>query len=232
MTNLDTYSHVWPPATIMLRPRVELLYTIIIYFVAFNLHTQHTAPMYARTFAKEKKYISTALILHIFAGVAEVAFFHREQWVMGIARPDIITFLLCIMQSITNLILAKFLRRGYPVITRPSYQAGAILRPILSGLALIRRDPDMHRSSVKIINAFIYTRLIIWLLQYKTPRCIRPRWPGQYAIAVPLAAMISMINLANGGIDSFGLFRVMFYQSLVVSLVVVSSYVTYQLENP
>lgn len=230
MTNLNTYSHVLSPASI--RQKMELAWIIIIYFYAFNLHTRFTAPVYGQIFAKTKKHINIALTLHIIAGAAEVLLFHVLQYYMGTVIPDTIALLLCLLQSVTNLILAKFLRRGIPAITRPSYQAGAILRPILSALAIILQDPDMHRSSVKIINAFIYTRAIIWLLQNCTPRELRPNYSVQYAIAVPTAAMVSMINLVKSGADSFGIYRIIAYQLVVALLFVGSRYVTFQLENP
>lgn len=46
-------------------------------------------------------------------------------------------------------------------MTRPSYQAGSVSRMVLAGVALWNGSPDWQESSVKSVNAFIYTRLLI-----------------------------------------------------------------------
>jgi len=219
LTSLTT--HISQPG---FQAKAELAYVLTIYFFAFNLHTRFTAPVYKKTFAASSRAINEVLITHIIAGLSEVLLYHIMNCIDETVMPTKMALLLCYLQSATNMMLVKYLRRGVPAITRPSYQAGAILRPLLSTAAYLLQDAEMHRSSVKIINAFIYTRAIVWLLQHTG---IQKRYRVQYAIAVPSAAIVSMFE---GGVSTSAS-RIIAYLSYMALIAITSRHVTKQLES-
>lgn len=111
-----------------------------------------------------KKSSCIPLLLHVISGSCEVAFYHLRL-LAGPVTPTRLDVLLCLVQSLTNLILAKPLRRGRPRMTRPCYQAGAVIRPAITLAAYALGNPNLHRSSIKILNGFVYTRVLIWLVK-------------------------------------------------------------------
>ncbi|CAG8951330.1 hypothetical protein HYFRA_00008080 [Hymenoscyphus fraxineus] len=106
---------------------------------------------------------AVVLSIHIVAGILEISLWYFFTLVKG-QRPTAGTFefMLCLTQSITSLILVKHLARGYPILTRPSYQSGSVCRLIAAGIALYSQSPDWHESATKSVNAFVYTRLLIF----------------------------------------------------------------------
>ncbi|KAH6868986.1 hypothetical protein B0T10DRAFT_419069 [Thelonectria olida] len=133
-----------------------LLFSIYLGILVY--HTRHTAPIYRSKF---KRSSSLPLLLHASAGIFEVAKYHIAG-AHGPIVPDFFDLVACLIQSATNLILSKTLVRGDKT-TRPSYQAGGLVRPFLSAAAFLAHDPFLHQASVKLLNAFVYTRILIFL---------------------------------------------------------------------
>lgn len=172
-------------ATLARTSVAELAVLGLVYSSVLSVHTRLSAPQYNKFF---KKTSSVPLVLHIASGLWEVSSYHLQALAEPVlpARRDV---LLCLIQSSTTLILAKPLRRGHARMTRPCYQAGAVLRPVITCIAYIAGSSDLHRSSVKILNGFVYTRILIWLL--KRFRLV-PSHQDMYNIGVFGAALIAI----------------------------------------
>ncbi|VUC34279.1 unnamed protein product, partial [Clonostachys rosea] len=134
------------------------LLTIIVFISVLLYHTRHSAPKYKITFRKRSQ---IPLVLHIISGAFEIIRFHA----LSTIRPPIPTGLdlfASLVQSLTTLQLVKTLTRG-DVTTRPTYQVAGMVRPPLSLLAFALGDAQLHRGSVKLVNGFIYVRIIIYI---------------------------------------------------------------------
>lgn len=141
----------------------KMLYALPVVFAGLIIihHTSWSYPRYVSTFRKRSSF---PLILHIAAGSFELVRFHVTA-AFHAPTPDAFDLVAALVQSATNLYLAKTLVRGNET-TRPSYQAGGIMRPIVSTIAFFKGDAYLHRGSVKLVNSFIYTRMIIYLAQH------------------------------------------------------------------
>lgn len=112
-------------------------------------------------------------------------FFGRKR------TPNLLDLFLCFAQSGTNMALVKRMPRGQWMMTRPSYQAGAIMRPVLTLSAMIYDRPDLHTSSLQIIHAFIYTRCLIYI--WSKARLL-DKYSDIYMVAVFSAAILAMAD--------------------------------------
>lgn len=132
------------------------------------------------------------LILHIISGLTELLGLYIRPLLHSSERiPDSLDLALCLAQSGTNLALVKRMARGQWKMTRPSYQAGALLRPILTVLGMIYDRADLHKSSLQILHAFIYTRYLIYLWS-KTG--LLDKHSDVYMMAVFTAAILAMMD--------------------------------------
>jgi hypothetical protein len=132
------------------------------------------------------------LALHIFSGLNELlGLYIRPLLAQSGKIPDALDLILCLTQSGTNLALVKTMARGQWKTTRPSYQAGAIMRPILTILAMIYRRTDLHTCSLQIIHAFIYTRCLIYIWWRAD---LLDKYSDIYMVAVFTAAVLAMAD--------------------------------------
>jgi hypothetical protein len=164
-----------------------LLAIFICYFSIFVFHVRFTAPVYTASHRHGlQKRLSTAnFFVHICAGTSEVLRWHiRSALYSSPPIPDRLDICLCLLQVATSHKIAKYMRRGLPIMTRksspwifplrtiiflansnvvigPSFQAGSILRLVLSTLAFWTANASLHKSSVAALNGFIYTRLFL-----------------------------------------------------------------------
>ncbi|EJU01807.1 hypothetical protein DACRYDRAFT_100110 [Dacryopinax primogenitus] len=98
------------------------------------------------------------LTIHSLSGLSEVGLFHLRPF-LTIPSPALHTSL-ALLQALTLLSLVRTLRRGLPLLTRPSYQAGGILRLVLLFL------PQPYPSAgLQLVHGFAFTRLFIWMFQ-------------------------------------------------------------------
>lgn len=137
---------------------MELALHVIAYAFVLASHSRRTIPHYTATFRKPSP---APLAVHIIAGLFEIFRYHTRA-LNGPVIPDRLDYLTCLLQSVTNLILAKTLLRG-DYTTRPTYQVAGIIRPILGAVALSTGSAELHRASVKLVNGFMYTRLVIFV---------------------------------------------------------------------
>ena len=166
---------------------LELLWHLAMYLGVVLLHTRTTAPTYKRTFRKSS---NIPLVTHIVSGLSEVFRYQVRRVLAGgpPVTPDGIDLVLALAHSWSVMVMAKTLLRGHRSFTRPSYQAGAVLRTVASMMAFGMGSPEMHRGSVKIINGFIYTRAIIFIAyRLKLTHC----YSTLYAAAVFLAGLLA-----------------------------------------
>lgn len=155
---IDTYAYLpWNHI-------IPMLLTTLTYTSILSQHTRYAAPVYNKHHRESstKTFRNTVLTLHITSGLAEIVKWYFLTLTSG-QRPTatLTDFVLCMVQSITSLTLVKHLARGFPIMTRPSYQAGSVARMVLASVALGTGSADWHESSSKAVNAFIYTRLLI-----------------------------------------------------------------------
>lgn len=177
-----------------------MLITASAYTVILSQHTRYAAPIYNlhHRESSTKTFRNTVLGLHIISGLSEIIrwYFLTLFSPTGDTRPSAtpIDFLLCMAQSITSLILVKHLARGFPIMTRPSYQAGSVSRMLLAGVALWNGSPDWQESSVKSVNAFIYTRLLIKYIGplMKTTAEDVPSQQGVYKYVFPFPCFVNI----------------------------------------
>lgn len=99
-------------------------------------------------------------MLHIASGITELAKYYLYS-ANHAALPDMVDIILCLVHSLTSLKLTRPLLRGNET-TRAAYQAPAIIRPVLAVVAVARKDARMHGAVVKLLHAFLYTRLLIF----------------------------------------------------------------------
>ncbi|KAJ0128431.1 Uncharacterized protein HZ326_28472 [Fusarium oxysporum f. sp. albedinis] len=128
------------------------------YVIIFAYHTRHSISAYYGHSRTEK---SLALALHILAATFELTRYYFRAFRRTV-QPDLFDTAACMIHSITSLRLARTLRRGDKT-TRASYQAPAMLRPVLSFAAVVRQDAFAHEACVKLLHAFLYTRLLIFV---------------------------------------------------------------------
>ncbi|KAJ2901987.1 hypothetical protein MKZ38_001128 [Zalerion maritima] len=200
-------------------PSIDLFFHLAVYTFLIFSRSSKTTLRYSRNFHKPS---SWPLAVHVLAGLFEIVRYHTKA-VQGPVLADSLDILACLLQSGTNVYLAKFLLRGDKLLTRPAYQAGGLLRPFVSFLAYAYRSPSLHRSSVKIVDGFVYTRLVIWV-SHRLGLHHSFSGPGVYSYGVFLGALlgISYSGLCHG---------VPIYLSAMAAILVVSRKVTLFFES-
>ncbi|KAH6952403.1 hypothetical protein BKA56DRAFT_682171 [Ilyonectria sp. MPI-CAGE-AT-0026] len=123
----------------------------------------------------------------------------------------------CFVQAFTTLRLSKTLLRG-DISTRPSYQAPALMRPFVGLAAIVYQSAAIHRASVKLLHAFLYTRMIIFLAKRFGVGKIHSN-ATIYAHAVFLGAIIA---IHDSGLPA----GVPVYIGMVGAVMVLNRYVT------
>lgn len=132
------------------------------YLVILLYHTRRQVRMYSAKFSKNK----VCLFIHIGTGVMELSRYHisKAQFGNDNTLPEVIDVLSCFVWSWTSLVLVKTLRRGDPRTTRPPYQTGALLRPVISTISYLLQLPSLHRVSISALDSFLYARLGMFFL--------------------------------------------------------------------
>lgn len=134
------------------------------------------------------------LLLHISVGLIELLGLYIQPMFLRHERtPNLLDLVLCLAQSGTNMALVKPMARGQWRMTRPSYQAGAIMRPVLTISAIVLQRPELHTASLQIIHAFIYTRCLIYIW-WKAK--LLDKHSDTYMVAVFSAALLAMADTA------------------------------------
>ncbi|KAH7142467.1 hypothetical protein DER46DRAFT_518474 [Fusarium sp. MPI-SDFR-AT-0072] len=154
----DSRTEPWLPwPGLLLEAGTRRLLISSVYVLIFVYHTRRSLPVYRASWHQERIF---TLALHILSGVIELARYYFRA-IDGTVLPDIMDTILCLIHSLTTLRLARPLLRGNET-TRAAYQAPAIIRPILAVMAIVRKDSSLHGAVVKLLHAFLYTRLLIF----------------------------------------------------------------------
>ncbi|KAH7183781.1 hypothetical protein BKA60DRAFT_532459 [Fusarium oxysporum] len=154
----DSRTEPWLPwSGLLLETGTQRLLISSVYALIFVYHTRRSLPVYRASWHQERIF---TLTLHILSGVIELARYYLRA-IEGTVLPDIVDTILCLIHSLTTLRLARPLLRGNET-TRAAYQAPAIIRPILAVMAVVRKDSSLHGAVVKLLHAFLYTRLLIF----------------------------------------------------------------------
>ncbi|KAJ5459262.1 hypothetical protein N7530_011206 [Penicillium desertorum] len=159
-------------------------------YVAILLyHTRRQVRIYSTAFSKHKAF----LFIHIGTGIMELARYHISKARLGNddVLPGVIDVLSCLIWSWTSLVLVKTLRRGDPLTTRPPYQVGAVLRPVICIASYILQLPSLHRISISALDSFVYARMAIFFFTY-TPYLRGYSYSTIYSLSIPLAAVLSI----------------------------------------
>ncbi|RTE68071.1 hypothetical protein BHE90_017552, partial [Fusarium euwallaceae] len=141
----------------------------------------------------------------------------------GDVVPEVVDTVACFAQAFTTLRLSKTLLRG-DITTRPSYQAPALMRPFVGLTALVYQSPSIHRASVKLLHAFLYTQMIIFLAKRFGVGRIQSN-ATIYAHAVFLGAIIA---IHDSGLPA----GVPVYIGMVGAVMVLNRYVADRLARP
>ncbi|GKU22965.1 unnamed protein product [Fusarium langsethiae] len=178
--------------------RAQYLSICIVYVVIFSYHTRHSITAYY-THSNSEKFIT--LVLHILAATFELTRYYIAAS-NGTVLPDILDTTACLVHSLTSLRLARALRRGDNT-TRASYQAPAILRPFLALFAVTHNSAFAHQACVKLLHAFLYTRLIIFVAKRVGLGNVQTH-AKIYAQAVTLGAVLAIISSGiPGGVPTY-----------------------------
>ncbi|GES64685.1 hypothetical protein ATEIFO6365_0009017400 [Aspergillus terreus] len=121
-----------------------------LYIVLFLYHMTNRGTSY-RTY-------HPALPWHSIAGTVEIILYY-----LGF-RCSLMAVVACFVHSWTALMLVKNLQNGYPPLTRPAYQAGAVMRPAQMLYAYYTQSPADYHDALMPIHSFVYTRVLIFLM--------------------------------------------------------------------
>lgn len=97
-----------------------LLTIFVLYGSLFLFHVRFTAPVYnaSQRIGLQKRLATINFFVHICAGTSEVLRWHvRAALYDGLPIPDILDILLCLLQVGTSNKIAKYMRRGMPIMT-------------------------------------------------------------------------------------------------------------------
>ncbi|KAJ5719108.1 hypothetical protein N7493_007563 [Penicillium malachiteum] len=188
-STLDTHDRLDLSIPLRSLNHVHPLLFFLTFFSIFLYHTRHEIPIYQRKFHKRKIF----LYLHIITGTSDLFRYRFNEFLYGPfdALPDALGVLSSLIWAFTSLELVKTLRRGDPRTTRPPYQAGAILRPLVSLTSYLFGLPALHRLSISALDSFIYARLAIFFFCH-TPYIRSYSRSKIYAISIPLSAALAI----------------------------------------
>ncbi|UPK92548.1 hypothetical protein LCI18_003483 [Fusarium solani-melongenae] len=155
------------------------------------------------------------LTLHILSASFELVRYYAQA-INEDVLPDVLDTAACFVHSATTLGLANQLLRGDQT-TRASYQAPGLMRPFVAVVALLYQSVFVHRAAVKLLNAFLYTRLVIFFAKRFKMNKIHP-FATIYAHGVFLGAVVAIYD---SGLPA----RVLVYIGMVGAMMVLNRYV-------
>ncbi|KAI0596637.1 hypothetical protein F4775DRAFT_563756 [Biscogniauxia sp. FL1348] len=159
------------PSVSLSPARVEALWVAASFFYILSLHTfRDSVPIFTRRFQFSRNML---LMTHITLAIAEVARYHIRAFFFSssttaVVVPDALDLVVTVAHSLTCLVLARDRKVGDRALTRPTHQSLALIRIALAVAAVANNDNAQaaafyHRAAVRIMNAFLYPRLLIRL---------------------------------------------------------------------
>ncbi|GAB7364960.1 hypothetical protein MBLNU230_g5745t1 [Neophaeotheca triangularis] len=140
-----------------------------------------------------------SLPTHVSASVSEIILFYVSHYRacqgIGSSAASHLALFLCMVQSLTNLAMVKNLRMGHPVLVRPFYQTGAILRPLAMLYAVHVGEDAAYHDALVPIHAFIWARLFVALggiTGESSALLENANKPEVYTVAIGISALVAM----------------------------------------
>ncbi|KAJ5383075.1 hypothetical protein N7517_000986 [Penicillium concentricum] len=161
----------------------------LVYLTIILYHTRRHVRIYSSKFSIQK----ACLFIHIGTGIMESSRYHISKARLGNDDiiPTALDVLSCLIWTWSSVVLVKTLRRGDPLTTRPPYQTGAFVRPLICIASYLFELPILHRVSISALDSFVYARLAIFFFIY-TPYLRGHSYSTIYSISIPLAAVFSI----------------------------------------
>ncbi|KAI1075689.1 hypothetical protein F5B20DRAFT_594818 [Whalleya microplaca] len=165
---------------------LELVWVFSSYIYIFSQHTLRHALPITKKYFKPSRY--KLLIIHVLLALAEVIRYHLRA-VHGPVVPQTTDLALCLAHSLTSFQLARDRKMGDPVLTRPTHQSLAAIRAMLEIAAFAGRSPFYHRATLRILNAFMYPRVLIKAMGLLH---VLPSYRAVYAAAMFVACLLCL----------------------------------------
>lgn len=183
LTRFDPSSRPLPPNLTTSR-LIEMVVIVSLHALVIIYHVRPTVPFYNKHHRSpwQKLLANTILAVHIAGGILEMLRWQfRACWDL-LPVPNNLDLFLAFLQTVTSLRLAKYMRRGQPLMTRPTFQAGPVFRLALSALAWYWMDGRLHKGSVKTLDGFLWVRASVAFLGplMATKHGDRPKFPEVY----------------------------------------------------
>jgi hypothetical protein len=108
------------PYDYRLRQWFDLIFVLLLNGSMVLGYSRHTAPRHFswQKDQKKRRINATILVVHIFAGLAEILRWHIRALSTDLPAADLLDVVLCALQASTNLALVKYMTRGFPILTR------------------------------------------------------------------------------------------------------------------
>ncbi|KAI1335637.1 hypothetical protein F5Y15DRAFT_419722 [Xylariaceae sp. FL0016] len=151
-------------------------------------------PILRPTFSFSKNRV---IIAHLILALIEVFRYHVRA-VLRSPRPvvpDLLDLLVSLSHSYTSLDLVRERKRGDRVLSRPTHQSLAIVKAAFAVAAFVAGPKNpvssafYHLGVVRIMNAFIYPRVIIKLAGILQ---VLPNYSAVYAAAMFLSCLLCL----------------------------------------
>ncbi|KAI0016433.1 hypothetical protein F4780DRAFT_681218 [Xylariomycetidae sp. FL0641] len=177
-------------------------------YVLSNYTLVRDVPVFQKRFRFSRNIV---LLVHLALALAEVVRYHTRAvfWSPKPVLPTAIDAAISLAHSISVFRLARDRKVGDTILTRPTHQSLATIRIVLCLMAFssgsIESRAFYYRATVRIMNAFLYPRLMIRV------GCLLkalPNYKSVYAAAMFLSCLLCMhdTNLRFGPQIFFGLF--------------------------
>ncbi|KAH9898822.1 hypothetical protein F4778DRAFT_199069 [Xylariomycetidae sp. FL2044] len=191
-------------------------------FCAFTyILTHHSFPVVQKTLRVSKDHSRNyILVAHVALSLIEVFRYHVRA-VVRYPRPvvpDLLDLLVSVAHAYTSLSMVRDRQRGDRVFSRPSQQSLAIIKTgyAVAAWASRPRNPATaafyHLGVVRIMNAFVYPRVIIKLAGSLG---VLPHYSAVYAASMFLSCLLSLHDAQIRGGPQ--LFIAIFVLNLIVN---------------
>ncbi|ORY65758.1 uncharacterized protein BCR38DRAFT_522685 [Pseudomassariella vexata] len=165
---------------------IELIWVFSTYFYIITNHTlRRPLPIFKKTFKPSR---NGSLLFHLAIPLFEVVRYH-VQAVHGTVRSDFFDLLLCLAHSFTCYRLTKTRKFPHQLIMRPTFQTIITIRVLTAVIAFTSASPFWHRATIRILNAFVYPRLLVKSLGVLG---ILPNYSSTYTASTFVACILAV----------------------------------------
>lgn len=141
---------------------IDIVWTaaIFLYFLPYICH-QSMSDGYIKAYRARR----SIFLLHITTSLTEVILYYFKLWHTG--TPPVATvsdLMLCTIQGLSSFYLAERTHRSSKYrsrYTHATFHCMAVQRALATGLSIYYQSTTWNRASIKLLNSFIWARLII-----------------------------------------------------------------------